>query len=315
MAKTRLIFSTDVHGSEMFWRKWLRSGEHYNADVIIMSGDLTGKAIVPIIKKGEVFSCEYLGRKHVVKGEEKLQEIVKDIRLRGFYPYICAISEARELRGNERELERLFIRLMVEGIERWLGLVSQIVDKRTKVLVNPGNDDIYEIDEIIRNSDRIIYPLNRVVQLDDKHEMISCEWVNPTPWNSSRECPEEELRKKLEKEFHTVEDFCNLICNFHAPPFNTNLDVAPILNDQLRQRTTFGTPLMDHVGSTAVREVILEKQPYLSLHGHIHESPGMQKLGRTTCLNPGSKYVSGVFSAYVIDLWPDRMNHWFISEY
>lgn len=314
MAKTRIVFSTDVHGSEMFWRKWLRSGEHYKADVIIMSGDLTGKAIVPIMKRNEDFCCEYLGHKHVLNGEQKLREILQDIRLRGFYPYFCTLSKAKEIQRNEEKLEQLFNRLMVEGIERWLDLVDKIMDKRIRVLINPGNDDIFEIDEIIRNFEGIIYPLHRVVQLDDKHEMISCEWVNPTPWNSSRECPEEELRKKLEREFLRVEDCRDLICNFHAPPFNTILDIAPALNDELRQRTTFGTPMMDHVGSKAVREVILEKQPSLSLHGHIHESSGMQKLGRTTCLNPGSKYVSGIFSAYVIDLWPDKMNHWFISE-
>ncbi len=314
MTKTRVIFSTDVHGSDMFWMKWLRSGEYYNADVIIMSGDLTGKAIVPIIEQNGRFSCEYLGHKRVIKEKKTLQDIIHDIRIKGLYPYVCTLSEARELQREEKKLEQLFKKLMVKGIEKWLDDVNQIVDKRIRVLVNPGNDDIFEIDEIIERSDRTIYPLNRVVQLDDKHEMISCEWVNPTPWDSPRECPEEELKKKLEREFLRVENYENLVCNFHAPPFDTNLDIAPMLDKKLEQKTIFGTPLIDHVGSKAVKGIILEKQPLLSLHGHIHESPGMQRLGKTICLNPGSRYVSGVFSAYAIDFTREKINHWFISE-
>ena len=48
----RLFFATDVHGSEACWRKFINSGKHYEADVLILGGDMTGKAVVPIIDNG-----------------------------------------------------------------------------------------------------------------------------------------------------------------------------------------------------------------------------------------------------------------------
>src|SRR5437773_363579 len=48
----RLYFATDVHGSEKCWRKFLNAGKHYSADVIVLGGDMTGKALVPVINDG-----------------------------------------------------------------------------------------------------------------------------------------------------------------------------------------------------------------------------------------------------------------------
>jgi Icc-related predicted phosphoesterase len=67
-------------------------------------------------------------------------------------------------------------------------------------------------------------------------------------------------------------------------------------------RPTHGGAVMKAVGSTAVREAIQRYQPPLSVHGHIHESRGVAKLGRTLALNPGSSYSDGTLQAAVIDL-------------
>src|SRR5438876_446608 len=48
----RIFFATDVHGSETCWRKFLNAAAHYKADVLILGGDMTGKALVPIIHDG-----------------------------------------------------------------------------------------------------------------------------------------------------------------------------------------------------------------------------------------------------------------------
>jgi Icc-related predicted phosphoesterase len=61
---------------------------------------------------------------------------------------------------------------------------------------------------------------------------------------------------------------------------------------------------MKPVGSTAVREAITRYQPLLSVHGHIHESKGVAKLGRTLAVNPGSSYSDGVLQAAVLELNP-----------
>jgi Icc-related predicted phosphoesterase len=170
------------------------------------------------------------------------------------------------------------------------------------IIVSPGNDDATEIDDLIKTSDRITYPIHQAIDIDDKHQMITCEYVNSTPWETPRECPEDELLVKLRKEFERVDSYERLICNFHAPPYGTMIDQAPKLDEKAQVKVRYGSPEMVPVGSKSVRQVMEEYQPLLGLHGHIHESAGLEHLGRTLCVNPGSSYMQGMLNAFVIDL-------------
>jgi hypothetical protein len=68
------------------------------------------------------------------------------------------------------------------------------------------------------------------------------------------------------------------------------------------------------VGSTAVRSFIERHQPMLGLHSHIHESKNSAMIGRTLCLNPGSKYQDGVLDGALVELDGDKVvRHQFIS--
>ena len=72
---------------------------------------------------------------------------------------------------------------------------------------------------------------------------------------------------------------------FHTPPYDTPLDRAAL------DGKTFEHVALDlHVGSIAVRRFIEQRQPLLTLHGHIHESARLTglwkiRIGRTTCIN------------------------------
>jgi Icc-related predicted phosphoesterase len=55
-------------------------------------------------------------------------------------------------------------------------------------------------------------------------------------------------------------------------------------------------------GRSAVREFIEKHQPLLGLHGHIHESKGVAKIGRTVCVNPGSEYTEGILKGFLVEL-------------
>lgn len=74
----------------------------------------------------------------------------------------------------------------------------------------------------------------------------------------------------------------------HSPPWGTTLD-----------RLYDGTP----VGSRAIRAFIERRGPPLTLHGHIHESPGVDRIGATVSVNPGDSL--GRLRAVRVDL-PDR---------
>lgn len=300
---TRIFFATDVHGSVFVFRKFLRVHEVYNCDVLMMCGDLTGKAMVPIVKEKENrWWTAPWGKKEVYKSPDAVNNAIKLFEKRGFYCFFTTPEELAELESNQSKAQELFKKLILERMAKWVQEIEEKIPSDVTVVVSPGNDDAHEIDEILKKSEKIVYPVEKVIELDKRHEMITCEWVNPTPWNTPRECSEEKLLSKLEKEFNRVSNFENLICNFHAPPYGTRLDLAPEIDEKLRVKIRFGTPKMVHVGSKSVRTVIEKYQPLLGLHGHIHESAGADNIGKTICINPGSVYIQGILNAFVIDL-------------
>jgi len=304
---TRIFVASDIHGSEVIWRKFLRMHEIHKADVLMMLGDLTGKAILPIVKRKEnEWYYAPWGKEKVLHSRKEVDEVIETYRNQGYYTFETTPEEVEELQAYPRKVDELFIRLMRDVLGSWLEMVEEKVPKNVKVIVSPGNDDSFEIDEVIEKSERVIYPLHKVVDIDGRHQMISCAWTNPTPWDTPRECSEKELKKKLEKEFSKVDSYENLICNFHAPPYDTGLDICPKLDKNLKPVWKMGSPVTYPAGSKAVRECIEKYQPLLGLHGHIHESCGSRYIGRTLCLNPGSEYESGLLRGFVVDLPPKK---------
>src|SRR5207245_9952634 len=91
----------------------------------------------------------------------------------------------------------------------------------------------------------------------------------------------------------------------HAPPYETGLDIAPKLDtttDPPRPAVRAGQQVLSPVGGTTVRSAILETQPALGLHGHIHETKNAAKLKRTVCVDPGSEYSGGTLRGAIIIL-------------
>jgi Icc-related predicted phosphoesterase len=189
--------------------------------------------------------------------------------------------------------------VMLETWDRWVKLAEErLRDTKIRCVIAPGNDDHEDIDEVIKASDRIEYGEGQILQLGG-YELLSCGWTNSTPWDTPRECTEEELAERLEALGHRVQNMRTAIFNLHAPPFNSGLDDAPQLKQGLQLVASGATQA---VGSTAVRDFIQKYQPMLSLHGHIHEARGECKIGRTVCVNPGSAYGEGVLQGYLADI-------------
>jgi len=298
----RIFHATDPHGNELIWKKYLKTSVHYKADVIMLFGDLTGKAIVPIVKRESDWYSAPFGKTERYFTKEEVDRKIQTIREEGFYAIEMSESQARECQQDEKKMDALFENVMCETMDRWLSMVEEQVPKGINVIVSPGNDDHFAIDEVIKKHERVVYPINRVVDIDEKYKLISCEWVNPTPWLTPRECSEEELMKKLDKEFSRVSSYENVLCNFHAPPSGTILDIAPKLDKNLKPIAHFGSVEMENVGSKSVRDAIMKYQPLLGLHGHIHECSAHLYLGKTLCVNPGSDYRRGILRGYVVDL-------------
>ncbi len=299
----RVFFATDLHGSEICFRKLLAAPKHYGATTVIMGGDCTGKMLIPVVEgtPGR-WTCEWAGEKRVLESEDKLEELLKQIRYSGLYPARLGAEDAARLDGDTSLVEALFSERMLVTLREWIALAEErLADSGVHLIMTPGNDDEFDVDEVIRSSQFVDGAEGRITRIGP-HEMLSVGWSNPTPWQTPRECAEEELKAKIDALAADIEDMPNAIFNIHVPPYGTGLDEAPELDEN--QKPVQGGQVMTSVGSTAVRDAILEYAPLLSLHGHIHESRGVQKLGRTTCINPGSVYGDWTLQGVVVDLKP-----------
>jgi basic amino acid/polyamine antiporter, APA family len=300
----RLFFATDIHGSETCWRKFLRSGDFYEADLLVLGGDMTGKAVVPIIRNGGSGHYVYLqGQRHDLETDDEVSRYEGVIRERGSYPVRFTQDELAELQSDPDRLDGLFRENVLRRVEEWVALADERLEKMPSVraFVCPGNDDPAEVDEILASSKRLELGEGRVIGLDDGYELLSTGWSNPTPWKTYREEPEADMAARIDAMLANVTAPPErLVFNFHCPPHGTSLDQAAELDENLRVKDAGQT--IAHVGSTAVREAIERVQPITSLHGHIHESRGTVRLGRTLSVNPGSSYEQGVLHGCLIDL-------------
>ncbi len=311
---TRVFFATDIHGSEKCFMKFINAGRIYKPNALIMGGDITGKIIVPIIEQEDgKFKCRFMDNDYIMKNDDELKAIQKEIRYSGFYPYPCTRKEEDEISNNPKKMNTLFTRLMIETLQRWLKIAEErLRDAGIKCFISPGNDDRLEIDSVIDASDYVINPSEKCIFLDDDHEMISTGWSNPTPFESPRETSEEKLEKIIEEMAVQVVNMSNCIFNLHCPPYNSGLDLAPkleIIEGEILP-VSKGRETVP-VGSTAVYTAIKKHHPLLGLHGHIHECEGVYNIGRTMCINPGSQYPQGILKGIILNLEKDKIKNFF----
>lgn len=300
---TRVFFCTDLHGSEVCFRKFLSAGPIYKADVVIMGGDCTGKMIVPLVHSGNgSFLSRWRGKDEIIEDGAELEGYEAQIRTQGLYPVRLDAQTMVELEAEPERVKKLFTRIMLETLEQWVRLAEERLEASgLRVIFTPGNDDEFQIDAVLRRSRLVEAPEGKVIKIDDKHEMLSLSWSNKTPWDTPRECSEEELSEKIAHLARQIRDMDNAIFNIHVPPYGTGLDLAPELEEGGSKVMRGGT-IFKPVGSTAVHDAIAEYQPLLSLHGHIHESRGMQRIGRTMSINPGSSYSDGILQGVLVDI-------------
>ena len=300
----KIFFATDIHGSEICWRKFLNAAAFYKADMVILGGDVTGKVMIPIVEHNGYWQVTYRGETFRIENRETLAEIEQRIRNRGSYPAVVSPDELQHLSAEEGEVDRRFSQEMMHSLDRWLDMAdTKLKGGQIGCILNGGNDDIFEIDDMIESSPCVTFAEGKVLDLGG-FSMVSMGWTNPTPWDTFREAPEDELAGRIEAVAQHVPDMGRAIFNFHAPPYGTGIDEAPALDENLRPM--HGGAVMKPVGSKAVRDAIMQHQPLLSVHGHIHESRATKKMGRTLALNPGSVYGDGVLQGAVIELDPKK---------
>jgi len=306
--RTRVYFATDLHGSSKCFRKYLNAASVYQANVLVLGADLAGKAIQTIVAQpGGRWRCRFIGSDHDVADGDELVALEKLIEDHGYYPLRVEPGEFERMEAEGR-VDAVFLGLMSRRLEAWMALA----DERLRPLGIPiyvmlGNDDPVDLQRVLEAASWATVAEGQVIPLDDDHELASWGYSNLTPWHSHREQTESELAASLRAVVSRLSDPSRAIFNFHVPPIGTGLDDAPALDENLRVIQVLGQVKFAPAGSTAVRALIEEIQPLLGLHGHIHESSAIRRLGRTIAINPGSDYSTGALNGALITLERDKV--------
>lgn len=305
---TRMFFATDLHGSERTFRKFINAGKFYDVNVIVMGGDIQGKLMIPIIKEGNGhYRATVQGRVEHLETEEELKALMGKLDILGFYHKVMEQDEFQALQANPDDVHSLFNELAKQKLINWVSLAEERLNGTgIKCFVTGGNDDEWEVLNVMKQetAQSFFACENEMVYVDEDHTMISVGISTPTPWKTPREVPEEELGQMIDKMAALVPDMSKAIFNFHDPPKDSTLDTCPMLDwdkDPPEQIISGGQPVMHGAGSSAVRDAIEKFKPMLGLHGHIHESQSVAKIGRTTIINPGSEYAEGILRGCLVN--------------
>jgi Icc-related predicted phosphoesterase len=312
---TRLFYAGDIHGSRVCWKKFVNAAGHYPADVLVMGGDLTGKALVPIVREGDgSYVAVVIGERRVARTAEELDQMQRAISANGMYPLIVDREEARLLAEDAAHRDKAFEQALLDELRLWMEFADErLAATATRAYVIPGNDDPWSIDEVLAGR-RSVVACDETVQQVGPHEMVSFGYSNRTPWQTPRELDEGEIYERLKRLADQLEEPQKAIFNVHVPPRDSSLDTALEVDEELSYVMKGGRPHEVATGSSAVRQVIEETQPLLSLHGHIHESKGVTRIGRTVAINPGSDYGSGHLDGCLVHLESDRVvNQYLVS--
>jgi len=299
----RVYFATDIHGSEVCWRKFLNAGRFYNADVLILGGDVTGKAVVPVVAAAgggfrvrQFYGDRVLSLDEIAAAETRIRDM-------GFYPYRTTEDELDAVWDKPEAVHEVFLSVMRSTLARWLDLADErLAGTGIRLYAMTGNDDPPELQGMLRDSPVLTETEDRVIDLGEGVTMISFGYSNRTPWHTPRELDDDELERRIEKLAAQVSRPERAVFNLHVPPARTAIDKAPALDGSLKPVVKGGAVVMQSVGSEGVRRVISRHQPMLGLHGHIHESRGAVRLGSTLAVNPGSEYGDGVLCGALLEI-------------
>jgi len=307
MAITRYLFASDLHASDLAFRKFISVALQYHVDVAI-TDELTGKFIIPAIReKDGTVRFMFRDETVVAKNDAECKAEENKAANVGNYVYHCTPEEMEEVKSKPEVMNELFKKVVSERLRNWTKLAEEkMKGKVNTVILMPGNDDEAYVDEVLAESDWVLNPDDKVVTLG-RNELLATGLANMTPWKCPRDVEEEVLEKHLVDLSAQVKDWKHAIVLTHCPPYDTKLDMAPKLDSKFNVVYAGGTPVMVPVGSTSVRKMIEKYQPLLGLHGHIHEGKGIDNIGRTRIINSGSEYFKGLLSAALVNLEDDKV--------
>jgi len=236
-----VFFVSDLHGSISWYEKLLKTIRDELPSLVLLGGDLLPHPLRDSSKYPD-FILDFL--------RPKFMELKQTLGTK--YPRVMLIMGNDDYKSLEHDL--------IAGGQAQLW--EYIHFKKKSVLDHTLAGYSYVPPTPFQLKDWERYDVSRFVD-------PGC--VSPEEGMHSTETDVDKLRystiqKDLEALFHE-EDLTKTICLFHAPPYQTNLDRADLDGKMIDH-----APLDVHVGSIAIQRFIKKRQPWITLHGHIHES-------------------------------------------
>jgi Icc-related predicted phosphoesterase len=310
VSPSRIFFASDLHGSDVAFRKFVNAARFYEVDTLVFGGDLMGKTLIPMVEQaGGRHVAEFQGSRHEVDDPESLRALQKRVGDTGSYWAVMGPDEYDSLAEDRAAVEDLFRALAAERLREWVALAEErFSGSSVRMFLTGGNDDDPDVLSVLddaASTDHVVASEHRVVELDAEHTMITIGYSTPTPWNTPREATEEEIAEAIGESMAAVPDPSRCVFNVHVPPIGSGLDRCVKLDTSTDPPTPVmagGRPEYTRGGSQAVLDAIRAYQPAVGLHGHIHESPGRIRYGRTKCFNPGSEYGQGILNGVLLSL-------------
>jgi Icc-related predicted phosphoesterase len=310
---TRILYAADIHGSQITFRKFLAAAGFYGVDSLVFGGDLMGKALVPIVRRNGGFAATFQGRDEEFE-RDGLDRFTRAVEQPGFYWTILDPDELEAIDADPLARNGVFHELASARLSEWIERAEdRLRGTGVRLFMTGGNDDEPAVLETLDRhaGDQVIACEGRVVDLDGEHTMITVGLSTPTPWDTPREAGEDEIADAIAAAAETVPDIGRCVFNLHCPPKDTPIDTCLKLEarpgELPRPNRQAGRFVTTGGGSTAVREAIERYQPLVGLHGHIHESGGRFRIGRTQTFNPGSEYAQGVLQGVIVSLERGRL--------
>lgn len=300
--KTQLLHTSDLHGSDVCFSSLIRIGKTKKPRFIVVSGDITGKSITPVVSLGgNKWKARFGGQTRTLGEGRELHEFEEDVANSGSYPLRVREDEVETLRNDSAVLEKRLTEEKRTRLLRWVDFANAELPNEVTLIMICGNDDPWSVDSVFPIDSKVLNPdLNGSVEMEG-YRFFGESRANETPWKCPRDCSEFDLEESLTKKLSGHRNFDRAIFVFHSPPYMSGLDNAPALEDG-KPVTHGAEALLLPVGSQAVRRTIERCQPLLGLHGHVHESACIVPINRTICSNPGSDYHRGFLRLAWLDL-------------
>ncbi|NLE22982.1 MAG: hypothetical protein GX624_09415 [Actinobacteria bacterium] len=258
----KVFTASGIEGSTACFRRFLKAVSTYQADVGVLMGDLTGRKVVSVIKKGpSTWEVPLDGKVHEVDSSAALTELTQHVADRGDYWLEQTPEEYEHLRSNPSVVELYFKSLVRERIEEWLTMADeQLSAEGPPVFVAPGCGDWPIIDELLERGGRLLPCDDRIVEVDG-YQLVTSSSSGPTEWELVREMDDHQLHQKLL-------ELCSGIGDPDFAIFNLQSD------------------------SKAVQRIVKRFQPVVRFRGSMQgNGGGVSRQGRTLELSPRAPMV------------------------